>query len=990
MSDDRRLVAVFMRFLGFGERGGRMVERSAFGRLLPDCCPNGPFVELPESPLRPSLVVSRDALNPPLGRTLRHMSAFVGRADELAALDEVARAAGAGEVAAALVVGDAGSGKSRLLAEAAGRSPLARVFRVAGYESEWQVPLAAASDMLRALVEAPAGRSLGALLSNTPGEKTSALEPVRVFEATHFALRTIGPALVLVDDLHWVDDLSLALCHYLARAAEATGEPLALVAAGRPSANEAAFSASLEQALPRERLRRLELGPLTSGEALELANALAPALRDDEARRVAEVAGGSPFWVEALVRTGGAEADAGRLVTARLRGASMDAGALVALLTVAARPLALADAGELAGWEPNRVEPAARELLARGIAVESGGMLRLAHDLIRAAAASEIPEEQRVDIHRRLGDSLARAAGDDVRRLREALGHIHAGGLPSLDLATRLVRSPQRTLLGEEGLALLVTIAAEAYPADERVLSLNEGIAALAATLGRHDVALERRLLNAEREPEPVERARALLEASRSAFALDDGQAARRYLEDARATSSGEESLDLELEIQQAAVELWSDRAKLGRALAHDAASKAGRLFEADDRARSPYLEALRVEYEAAYQEDDLETMVRSAEERAAVARGFDEDAYLTALLASARAVRRMGRLDEALERARRVWDEARHRVLPRIALDAGYWLGTYLLQNGRVRDAEEIIEGALELASRIGDEARGRHTIERLASEVVFYGDDWQRGVERLLTHARGASEHGQVELHQLASVWLAFAGGTELGDAVRAQVASARACADAAGCPRCATELRLAGADALVHVGDSQEAARWLAEWARMQPRPQPRDRYLERRVRALLRDPVSSELLEETACEAEELGFRLDALWTRLDLGAALAKSDSARSKEILGDVAQVAGELGARPIAELAEKRLRALGVRTWRRGAAGDRVLTEREREIARLIAAGASNPEIAQRLFLSRKTVERHVSNLLRKAGVRNRAELAARVAELEVEGAHR
>jgi DNA-binding NarL/FixJ family response regulator len=71
-------------------------------------------------------------------------------------------------------------------------------------------------------------------------------------------------------------------------------------------------------------------------------------------------------------------------------------------------------------------------------------------------------------------------------------------------------------------------------------------------------------------------------------------------------------------------------------------------------------------------------------------------------------------------------------------------------------------------------------------------------------------------------------------------------------------------------------------------------------------------------------------------------------------------------------------------------AVGDRVLTECEREIARLIAAGASNPEIAQRLFVSRKTVERHVSNVLRKVGVRNRAELAARASELEVEGAHR
>jgi DNA-binding CsgD family transcriptional regulator len=120
---------------------------------------------------------------------------------------------------------------------------------------------------------------------------------------------------------------------------------------------------------------------------------------------------------------------------------------------------------------------------------------------------------------------------------------------------------------------------------------------------------------------------------------------------------------------------------------------------------------------------------------------------------------------------------------------------------------------------------------------------------------------------------------------------------------------------------------------------------------------------------------------------DLAVALAASgDLGAARAALGEAAEVYAGLGAQWDVLRADARLRPLGARRRRPGSRRPQVgwaaLTPTEEKVAYLVAEGLSNPEIGARLFLSRYTVQVHVSRILAKLGVRSRVEVARQVAQ--------
>lgn len=927
---------------------------------------------------------------------------FVGRAEEMSALRELVDGSAHGRgPGVALITGEPGMGKTRLLFEATRHTAGLRVLRLTGFEPERQVPLGAAASLFRALAGiGPEGERLQALLATDAGPE--GLESIRVFEATYQAVARACPVLVVIDDLQWLDELSRSLAHYLLRAALEERRELVLFCASRPAPGAADFMHSISELFEEpQRCTRLTLAPLGRHDGIRLSRAVNPSLDQESAVDLWSRGGGSPFWIRMAARRDSESGDASHPVTELLRTLSPDAATCLAGLVVAARPFLLPEISDLLEWPDSRTQSALTELVNRGLVTAQAAWFGVAHDLVRETASAQLPKQEVIRVHGRLADQLRRKANGDVQMLMEALDHAEAAGVTTVELGLAIARSPQRRLLGQAGLARLDTIAGSPTPEVDANMALLKELAYIAEEIGDHESAAERFAKLSESSATAAERAEAAVKAARHALEVGGSIDAATAVNRARKNALGNEWVEVAADALEFRRLVWLEHDSAGaRPFRERAVRAARRLIEeagsvevlsAPDR--QAYLEALDAERVARLMDDDITGMLDVVDEMVDASRGMGER-HIDMRIFSCMGLRFLNRWQEVETRLRQGIAEASQQVYPGMVAYAMYELAITVHHLGRVAEARDLYAEARRLGTRIDRAFEVADTwLSGFGPFIEASTGDWRESLASLIELAdQESNPHCRLMIRQQAATLAGRFAPGESRDLVVGLLESADEDAVAADCVRCLRELRVISAELYARVGETQRARELLTEWDKQHPAPHPRAAFMRLRSGAVLGaatgDDAAAQLLRDAIACAAGYGLRLDELWGLIDLGSVLAATDTDAAVDAWTDASRLAGELGAMSEAALVKQHLRRLGVR--RASPSRRRVdlssplaaLSRRELEVARLAATGARNVDIAGSLFISTKTVEQHLSRVFAQLGVRNRTELGARYRE--------
>jgi predicted ATPase len=448
------------------------------------------------APLTPAPSISRES-----GRSPSTESYVVGRAAEHALIERfVASAVKRQASDVLLVTGEAGIGKSRLLAYIAERMVSARgyAWSARGFEPEAVRPYGVWLDILRAIARTRPREELPPNLGVLLPELGAAPDPgdrSRLFDAVVDLLRQVASeraVAIMLDDIQWIDEASSSLLHYLARNIDTSSGLLIACAAREGEIGDNVAASGVLRSLSRERrLRKIELGRLGAEETMELVRLVDPAL--DGARIFAESEGNPLFALELARAHLRGDAEPGPTIETVIAGqlARISEQAREVLLWAAAigRTFTPDDLARAARLDSADLLMALGELERRGLVRPAGDdAYDFTHDLVRHAAYRSVSQPRRKLLHRHIARTLEGASKHDTA-LAADLAY-HAALADDHDAAARAC-----VVAGERALRLFANVEACSFA--ERGLRHVERLADGAAKLEVHIALLKLRVLAA-------------------------------------------------------------------------------------------------------------------------------------------------------------------------------------------------------------------------------------------------------------------------------------------------------------------------------------------------------------------------------------------------------------------------------------------------------------------------------------------------------------
>ncbi|MGI3785576.1 MAG: helix-turn-helix transcriptional regulator, partial [Janthinobacterium lividum] len=950
---------------------------------------------------------------------------LVGRVRELDELADLAGVVDPPSSGAVLLGGDAGIGKSRLLtalAERAGATgwevavghcldlggspvpylPFTELAgRLAAVRPEQVDALVAQYPSLRRLVASGTGAASG-----EPADRGLFFEAVH---ATLSALAEEQPLLVVIEDLHWADQSTYDLLTFLLT--RGFTAPVALVGSYR--------SDDLHRRHPLRPLlaawnrlagvRRLELGPLPDDDVRALVGSLRSGpTTATELADVIERAEGNAFFAEELVAaigTSDTPRDLADLLLLRVDQLEPDARLVARALAVGGHRLSDALLAEVTGLGPDRFEVAVRAALDRNVLLSDRDGYGFRHSMLGEAIEADLLPGERARLHEAFTEALAgrteRGASADLARHALAAGRLpeaFAASVRAGDEAAAVggpdeaARHYSRALdLVSAGRVRLADVA----PQVELVGLVERAVGATAAAgMPRRAEALAATEL--ERLPADAaasDRARLLVAIVEAAEVYETTSDLVSLAGEAEHLVPAEPPTPLRARTVAALAAVLVSSGRVDAAVSW---AEEGLAMPPELRPGETTVKLRSVLAKVTERRGDSAGSERILAELAAVAHAADDPAEVRIRHQLGGVLLEQGRLSEALESYRSATEQSVRLGRPfapyggeartfagLISYQLGRWDEALVIARSDVDQAPSLPAAALagvELLVRAGrgDRAGWPAVLERARPEWTAEGMvAMQSAAAAIDLHGDVGDLDGALGIHDAAvqtmtSVWRTplFQGRIRLTALLLGQLAPLVA--------GLVPERRTA----LLELGDrlaaEAEAATELGRHGVPGPEGQAwlhRVRAERLRLRWLSARPVDPDELRAAWLSSvesfEAYGHVFEAARSQARLAVALRSTGrEAEAGRAAESSLAVARSLGARPLLD----EVRSLVGRSGATGPGGD-VLTPREAEVLALVAEGASNRDVGQRLFISTKTASVHVSNILAKLGARSRTE---------------